>query len=43
MVLEIEVMGLTRRNLKGIAGGVAHQFNCLTNYYAYQAVSEKQP
>ncbi len=33
----------SRRNLKGIAGGVAHQFNCSTSYYAYQAVVNKQP
>ncbi len=43
MVPEIESKGLTRRNLKGIAGGVAHQFNSSAGYYAYQAVSEKQP
>lgn len=42
MVLKVEFMGLSRRNLKGIAGGVAHQFNCSTSYYAYQVVTEKQ-
>ena len=36
-------MSSSRRNLKGIAGGVAHQFNCSTSYYAYQAVVNKQP
>ena len=36
------MMTFSRRNLKGIAGGIAHQFNCSTSYYAYQAVSEKQ-
>jgi hypothetical protein len=30
---------VTRRNLKGIA----HQFNCSTNYYAFQAVANNQP
>ena len=34
---------ISRRNLKGIAGGVAHQFNCSTNYYAFQAVANNQP
>ncbi len=36
-------MGLSRRDLKGIAGGVAYQFNCSTSYYAFQAVSGNQP
>nr|WP_320050223.1 hypothetical protein [uncultured Desulfuromonas sp.] len=36
-------MTLSRRNLKGIAGGVAHQFNCSTSYYAFQAVVNDQP
>lgn len=35
-------MTLSRKNLKGIAGGIAHQFNSSASSYAYQAVSNSQ-